>query len=147
MDKIKGAMTNAALYQTNVRAQIAAAYACEEGKQDVAALSFYDAAWKLGLPIDGRYRFFFGYSDILRRAGRFEESETVLRQAIEEFPADKAFPVYLAMTLHMCGRHDESLGETLRLLVRLRDKVVDMAKHRPQIDRFLTDIEQPLAPE
>lgn len=143
MSKAAGAQTRALTYPNDVRAQIAAAYAChEEGKLEVS-IRYFDAAWELGLPIDGRYQFYFSYGSVLRNLGRLDESEAILRRAIQEFPEDKGFPVFLALTLDKAGKNHEAVGELLELLVRVRDKVVDLASCKEEMQGYLTEIGRP----
>lgn len=139
MNKVKGAMTQAATYPTDVRAQMAAAYANEEVGDVARSLEYFDAAYVLGLPIDGRYRFWFAYAKALRRAGRVEDSEEILRIAIEEFPSDKAYPIFLALTLDHAGKSREAVAELLAILVRMRDVVVDMAEHKMEVVGYLKE--------
>jgi len=137
MSKLAGIMMKAATYPNDVRAQISAAYACEEEGKVEKSLQYFDAAWELGLPIDGRYRFYFAFGMALRKGGRLEEAEELFRYAIEEFPSDKAFPVHLALTLDAAGKSSEAVAELLVLMIRLRDKVVDFAVHKEELVEYL----------
>lgn len=140
MSKLPGAMAQAAAYPTDVRMQWNAGYAAEaEGKLEVA-LKYFDAAFVLGLPIDGRYRFYFSYGKALRKQGRLEDSEEVFRMAIDEFPSDKAFPVHLAMTLDQAGKSSEAVAQLLEILIRVRTQVIDMAEHKPEMVAYLDQL-------
>jgi tetratricopeptide (TPR) repeat protein len=143
VSKVAGAQTRALTYPNDVRAQIAAAYASQEAGQLEASIRYFEAAWTLGLPIDGRYQFYFAFGSALRDSNLLEESELVLRQAIQEFPDDKGLPVYLAMTLDKAGKSHDAVGELLELLVRVRDKVVDLAPCKGEMQRYLTEIGRP----
>jgi tetratricopeptide (TPR) repeat protein len=143
VSKFAGIQARALTYPNDVRAQISAAYACQkEGKVELS-MRYFDAAAALGLPIDGRYDFYFAYGSALRDVGRLQESEEVLRFAIQEFPKDKGYPVYLAMTLDKAGKNHEAVAELLELLVRLRDKVVDLAPCKEEMQGYLTEIGRP----
>ncbi len=133
MPSLDGAKTQALTNPTSVRAQLLAAFTCQEAGDAEAAARFFDRALELGLPIDQKLRFYFGFGAALRSVGRLEESEKVLRHAIGEYPYDKALPVHLALTLHKSGRDDEAMAELLELLVRLRDTVKDFAQHKEEI--------------
>lgn len=140
MSKLAGAMTQAATYPSDVRLQLAAGFTAEAEGRDDLAVKYFDAAIDLGLPIDGKYEFYFSYGIALRKVGRVEESEVLLRHAIEEFPADKGFPVILAITLDKAGRSREAVGELLELLMRQRDVLVDVAKQKPRILDYMTEL-------
>ena len=140
MSKLTGAMAQAAAYPNDVRLQLSAGYAAEtEGKIELA-LKYFDLAFSMGLPIDVRHRLFFAYGKALRKAGRLEESEKILSQAITEFPSELGYPVQLAMTLDRSGRSTEAVAYLLELLVRCRHLVIEMATQKPEIVEFLAEL-------
>lgn len=140
MSQLQGAKVQAATFPNDVRRQMVAGNLCREAGDHEGACQYYYAAVGLGLPIDGRFEFYFAFGDSLRRIGSVEDAEQVYRTAIEEFPSDKGYPVYLAKVLHEAGKHDEAMGEVFHLMVRLRDQVIDFAKHKPALLTFLREL-------
>lgn len=111
-------------------AQIAAAYACDRAGDEARAATYYDAAWRLGLPSDiDRVGFMLGYGSTLKNVGRLEESEAVLRQALTLAPDHRALRLFLALTLEKKGRSAEALAEAI-------DVVLTQTPHTPDIQRF-----------
>jgi hypothetical protein len=101
----------------DVRAQIAAAYACDGAGFEADAAVYYDLAWRLGVPDHERHDFLVGYGSTLRNVGRLDESMMILRVATDEFPGDLAPPAFLALTLNSAGKHDEAVALLLEALV------------------------------
>lgn len=140
MSQLQGAKMQAATFPNDVRLQMVAGNLCREAGDHEAACGYYYAAVGLGLPIDGRFEFYFAFGDSLRRIGNTEDAEEIYRTAIEEFPSDKGYPVYLAKVLHEAGKHDQAMTEVFHLMVRMRDKVIDFAKHKPALLDFLEEL-------
>jgi tetratricopeptide (TPR) repeat protein len=102
---------------TDLKKQLAAAYACDREGDEARAVIYYDIAWKLGLPDDERLIFIIGYGSTLKNVGRLDESERMLRQAILEAPNNKAIPAFLALTLHAMNRNGEAIAVLLDSLL------------------------------
>lgn len=100
----------------DVAAQVAAAYACDREGHEADAVVYYDRAWTLGGPTEGRAGFLIGYGSTLKNVGRLAESEAVLRQAIAEKAWPDAARAFLALTLHQAGRSQEAVAGLLELL-------------------------------
>jgi tetratricopeptide (TPR) repeat protein len=101
----------------DVAAQVAAAYACDREGHEADAVVYYDRAWRLGGPADGRAGFLIGYGSTLKNVGRLAESEAVLRQAIAEGANADAARAFLALTLYQAGRSHEAVAGLLELLI------------------------------
>lgn len=138
--QLQGAKMQAATFPNDVRLQMVAGNLCRQEGDHEGACKYYYNAVGLGLPIDGRFEFFFDFGDSLRRTGNLQDAEEIFRTAIEEFPSDKGYPVYLAQVLHEAGKHDQSIMELMHLMIRLRDQVIDFAKHKPEILNFMKSL-------
>ena len=118
-------LDRACTHPNDVQARIDAAYHCDAHRTEEEAVVHYDAAWKLGIPTEQRRGFMLGYGSTLKNVGRFAESESILRQAIEENSKDRALPVFLALTLHAAGRGDHAVAQLLDVLLDLKDRDID----------------------
>jgi predicted Zn-dependent protease len=92
---------------------IASAYAHDREGDERAAIKFYDAAYKLGVPDDKRRRFLVGYGSTLRNVGRAEEAVAILGQAIADDPDYPAFVPFLALALADAGHRKAALATML----------------------------------
>jgi tetratricopeptide (TPR) repeat protein len=138
--QLQGAKMQAATFPNDVRLQMVAGNLSREAGDHEGACKYYYAAITIGLPIDGRFEFYFDFGDSLRRIGNLDDAEEIFRTAIEEFPSDKGYPVFLAQVLHQAGKHDQAMMELLHLMIRLRDKVIDFAKHKPEILKYMKEL-------
>lgn len=105
-------------HRDDVRAQLAAAYACDRIGREHEAVTYYDRAWQLGIPTDERPRFFVGYGSTLRNVGRIDEAVSRLTEATLEYPADLALLAFLALAQHSAGRFALSLSTLLEAALR-----------------------------
>ncbi|WP_339291308.1 tetratricopeptide repeat protein [Paenibacillus sp. FSL E2-0201] len=80
------------------------------------AVPFYEKSLTLGLPSEQRVGALLGLGSTFRTLGEYENSKAILEQAIHEYPENKEFPVFLAMTLHNLGDHSLAMGMLLKLL-------------------------------
>ena len=101
----------------DIEAQIAAAWANDSYGSETNAMRYYDAAWAIGIPADKRSRFMVGYGSTLRNNDRIDESITVHRQAIADYPDFAPHHAFLALALNRAGHHDEALAESLTALL------------------------------
>nr|WP_262495508.1 tetratricopeptide repeat protein [Paenibacillus sp. B2(2019)] len=80
------------------------------------AVPYYEKSLTLGLSSEQRVGALLGLGSTYRTLGEYENSKAVLEQAIQEYPENKEFPVFLAMTLHNLGDHSLAMGMLLKLL-------------------------------
>jgi len=92
---------------------IADAYKHDAAGDERAAIKFYDAAYKLGVPADKKRRFLVGYGSTLRNVGRAEEAVAILAQAAAEDPAYPAYVAFLALALADAGHPKAALATML----------------------------------
>ncbi|WP_339804255.1 tetratricopeptide repeat protein [Paenibacillus sp. FSL R5-0744] len=80
------------------------------------AIPYYEKSLTLGLSSEQRVGALLGLGSTYRTLGEYENSKAILEQAIHEYPENKEFPVFLAMTLHNLGDHSLAMGMLLKLL-------------------------------
>lgn len=80
------------------------------------AVPFYEKSLALGLPSEQRVGALLGLGSTYRTLGEYESSKAILEQAVLEYPENKGFPVFLAMTMHNLGDHSLAMGMLLKLL-------------------------------
>ncbi|WP_019911844.1 tetratricopeptide repeat protein [Paenibacillus sp. HW567] len=80
------------------------------------AVPYYERSLALGLPPEPRMGALLGLGSTYRTLGEYDQSRKVLEQGIREFPQNKEFAVFLAMTLHNLGEHSEAMKLLLTLL-------------------------------
>ena len=92
------------------------AWTCEVLERGGDALPYYEKAVALGLPPNELSGALLGLGSTLRAVGQLERSTEVLRSGKAQFPDNREFDVFLALTLHTQGRHAESLRLALETL-------------------------------
>jgi tetratricopeptide (TPR) repeat protein len=85
--------------------------------READALPYYEKAVALGLPPNELSGAMLGLGSTLRRLGQLERSREILESARIQFPQNREFEAFLALTLHDLGRHAEALQLVLTLLV------------------------------
>lgn len=92
------------------------AWTCEVLDRAADALPYYEKAVELGLPPNELSGALLGLGSTLRTLGQLDRSADVLRSGQTQFPANREFDVFLALTLHHQGRHAEAMRLTLETL-------------------------------
>jgi tetratricopeptide (TPR) repeat protein len=87
------------------------AWTCDVLGREADALPYYEKAVALGLPDNELAGALLGLGSTLRHLGQFERSASVLRSAQLQFPNNREFDAFLALTLHA----DAKPGEALRI--------------------------------
>ena len=105
----------------DVEARIAAAYGLDRVGREQEAIAHYDAAFRLGVPLERRRRFLVGYGSTLRNVGRVEESVAVLGDASNADPRYPAFKAFLALALFSSGERAAALATMLDALLDVED--------------------------
>jgi len=80
------------------------------------ALPHYERAVALGLPPNEHSNALVGLGSTLRALGHFDRSAEVLRSGQRQFPDNREFDAFLALTLHAQGKHAEALALALETL-------------------------------
>jgi len=97
------------------------AWTCDVLGREAEALPFYEKAVALGLPPNELSGALLGLGSTLRNLGHLERSAEVLRSGRAQFPDNREFDVFLALTLHDLGQHGEALKLTLEALCDTTD--------------------------
>jgi tetratricopeptide (TPR) repeat protein len=92
------------------------AWTCEVLGREAEALPYYEKAVALGLPANELSGAQLGLGSTLRSLGQLERSAEVLRAGQAQFPDNREFDVFLALTLHDLGQHAEAMKLVLTLI-------------------------------
>ena len=92
------------------------AWTCDTLGRAAEALPHYEKAVALGLPPNELSGALLGLGSTLRDLEQFDRSAEVLRSGKLQFPDNREFDVFLALTLHHQGRHAEALRLALETL-------------------------------
>jgi tetratricopeptide (TPR) repeat protein len=85
------------------------------------AVPLYEKAIALGLPPNELSGALLGLGSSLRLLGRLDRSAEVLRSGQAQFPENREFDVFLALTLHAQGQHPAALRLVLETLCDTTD--------------------------
>jgi tetratricopeptide (TPR) repeat protein len=99
------------------------AWTCDVLGRSEEALPFYEKAVALGLPGNELSGALLGLGSTLRALGRLERSREVLEAGRIQFPDNREFEAFLALTLHESGESTEALRLLLHLLVDTSEDV------------------------
>lgn len=108
------AVALAQAHRDDVRAQLAAAYACDRMNLEHEAIDYYEHASALGVPSTERPGFLVGFGSTLRNLGRVEEAVACLAEATQEYPDHAALRAFLSLAQHSAGRFDLALASMLK---------------------------------
>ncbi|GCE09755.1 tetratricopeptide repeat protein [Dictyobacter aurantiacus] len=98
-----------ALYPDDAELNYQTAWAHDNLGLESEAVPFYLRAIELGLSKDSLQGALLGLGSTYRTLGEYKKAEQMLRRGMQEFPQDRAFPVFLAMALHNLQRHAEAM--------------------------------------
>ncbi len=97
------------------------AWSCDVLGRAADALPHYEKAIALGLPPNELSGALLGLGTTLRSLGQLDRSVEVLRSGKAQFPENREFDVFLALTLHAQGQHAEALKLLLDTLCDTTD--------------------------
>ncbi|MFJ8070318.1 tetratricopeptide repeat protein [Peribacillus sp. NPDC096447] len=83
---------------------------------EVEAVSYYEAALKLGLPKEDAKGAYLGLGSTYRTIGEYEKSRQALESGLAKFPEDKALLVFRAMAFYNLGHHDLAMESLLKII-------------------------------
>lgn len=92
------------------------AWTCDVLGREAEALPFYEKAVALGLPPNELSGALLGLGSTLRNLGQLERSAEVLRSGRAQFPDNREFDVFLALTLHDLRQHSEATRLLLQVI-------------------------------
>jgi tetratricopeptide (TPR) repeat protein len=99
------------------------AWTCDVLGRTEEAVAYYEKAVALGLPPNELSGALIGLGSTLRLTGQAARSLEVLEQARLQFPDNREFEAFLALTLHDLGRNAEALRLVFTLLVETSEDV------------------------
>ena len=91
--------------------------------QEREALSWYEKAVALGLAPNELSGALLGLGSTLRCLGHYDRSAEVLEAAQRQFPDQREFEVFLAMTRHNQGQHRDAMRLLLTVLADTSEDV------------------------
>lgn len=91
--------------------------------QEREALPWYEKAVALGLPPNELSGALLGLGSTLRCLGHYDRAAEVLESAQRQFPDQREFDVFLAMTRHNQGRHADAMRLLLNVLAETSEDV------------------------
>ncbi|MDP1579024.1 MAG: tetratricopeptide repeat protein [Candidatus Didemnitutus sp.] len=97
------------------------AWTCDTLGQTAAAVLHYEKAVALGLSPNELSGALLGLGSTLRQLGQLERSADVLRSGQLQFPENREFAVFLALTLHAQGQHTAALQLALETMCDTTD--------------------------
>jgi len=80
------------------------------------AAPYYVRALELGITGEDRQGAFLGLGSTYRTLGMYRESKAIFEQAMAEFPAQREYPVFYAMTLYNLQEHSQAMQILLEQL-------------------------------
>jgi tetratricopeptide (TPR) repeat protein len=92
------------------------AWTCDVLGREADALPYYEKAIALGLPHNELAGALLGLGSTLRHLGQLDRSAAVLRSARLQFPENREFDAFLALTLHADGKAGDALRLALDVL-------------------------------
>jgi tetratricopeptide (TPR) repeat protein len=92
------------------------AWSCDVLGRAKDALPYYEKAVALGLPPNELSGALLGLGSTLHNLGLLDRSAEVLRSGKAQFPDNREFDIFLALTLHQQGKHAEALQLALETL-------------------------------
>ncbi|MBI2513077.1 MAG: tetratricopeptide repeat protein [Opitutae bacterium] len=93
------------------------AWTCDTLGRHEQAVAHYEKAVALGLPPNELSNALIGLGSTFRALGQLDRSAEVLRSGKLQFPDNREFDVFLALTLHAQGQHAAALALALETLV------------------------------
>jgi tetratricopeptide (TPR) repeat protein len=98
------------------REELEQAFAYDREGLEAEAIPHYERAIAAGLDDEQLAKAMLGLGSSLRNVDRFDESVTVLEDAVARFPVDQSLPIFLAFSLWSAGRGNEALALLARRL-------------------------------
>ena len=97
------------------------AWTCDVLGREAEAVPYYEKAIALGLPPNELSGALLGLGSTLRILGQLERSAEVLRSGQRQFPENREFDIFLALTLHAQGHAGEALRLALETLCEVSE--------------------------
>ena len=103
------------------------------------AVDFYRAALAGELPQPMRREALLGIGSTLRVLGQYDDARRIFDHALHEFPDGNEFKVFLAMTLHNQGQHQQAVQLLLQVIAHTSDDP-NIQPYRRAIELYAQDV-------
>ncbi|MEC0303731.1 tetratricopeptide repeat protein [Terribacillus saccharophilus] len=103
-------------YPDDAEIQYQCAWSFDVLGQEAAAVPFYERGIALGLPKEHEEGAYLGLGSTYRTLGNYKKAEQILKEAMNLFPKNNAFPVFYAMVKYNQKEHGEAMQILLQLL-------------------------------
>ena len=87
------------------------------------AIPFYQRSLELGLQGEERQGALLGLGSTYRTLGMYEQSKAIFEEAINEYPEQKEFQVFLAMVKYNLNEYSNAMEILLRLLAETSNDI------------------------
>ncbi len=94
---------------TNATIQYHCAWSYDVLGEESKAVPYYEKAIELGLSSKKQEGALLGLGSTYRTLGRYKDSESILTRGIQEFPNNRAIPVFLSMTYYNLGKTAQAM--------------------------------------
>lgn len=131
---------NARLQATDFGAQMAAAYECDREGLEAEAVTYYDAAWKLGVPDPERSAFLVGYGSTLKNVGRLAESAARLNDAMAYSAVNHPARAFLALTQLRAGDAERAMATMIELLLETGSQESGIIRYRKALTFYADEL-------
>ncbi|MFP7493027.1 tetratricopeptide repeat protein [Terribacillus saccharophilus] len=108
----------ASAFPADAEIQYQCAWSFDVLGEEAAAVPYYERGISLGLPKEHEEGAYLGLGSTYRTLGNYKKAEQTLREAMELFPENNAFPVFYAMVLHNLKEHGKAMRIILQLLAK-----------------------------
>jgi tetratricopeptide (TPR) repeat protein len=109
--------------------------------REAEAVPFYEAALKLGLPLESQRGAYLGLGSTLRTLGQYRQAEATLQAGLAHYPDAAELKTFLAMTLYNLGQSRQAV-ELLLTVVADTSADAHVAAYREAIRFYARDIER-----
>jgi len=127
-------------YPTTGRAKFELANALDYLGEETQAIPLYEEAISLGLSEEYQAYARLQLGSSLRNVGRFQEAESLLRDAERLYPHMPSISMFLALALHSSGRWNVSLKVALQAML-WHIKTHDVERCRPALENYIQELD------
>jgi tetratricopeptide (TPR) repeat protein len=104
------------LRPTDAQVYYQIAWTCDALGKEADAAPAYEQAIAAGLEGEDLKGAYLGLGSTYRCLGDYQKSRGVFERARKKFPEDRALAAFQALTLFNLGKHEESVGNLVKLL-------------------------------
>ena len=115
------------------------AFEADSAGREEEALGHYRRAFEFGVPDHELAGASLGFGSTLRNVGSIDESVSVLSEAVERFPENRALRVFLAYALWSAGRQADAMRSLVDALY-VGDPADELVRYRRAITGYADDL-------